>query len=92
MELSHQTNRDGYHVQNSVWHEAAKDLPTSKLVHDPASDTIPEDQKTYSRQVSKVIMALFPNIGNTDREAIIMHSFNLVCTLLITKVAWANEK
>jgi hypothetical protein len=49
---------------------------------DPLSDGLPEpipkSQEQYTRQVNSAIKALFPNIPNTDREAIIVHGFNLV--------------
>lgn len=80
-QLSHQLHRFGHHIRENLVEEAQAMIPKPELLETNfhgLPEPIPASQDEYSRQVSKTLRDLFPNIPNTDRESLIVHGFNLV--------------
>jgi hypothetical protein len=80
--LSHHIHRTGHHVRQAIVEEAMAslaDLPDVMVMTNGDPEPLPESQEEYTAQADATIRDLFPRIPNTDRQAILVHAFNLVC-------------
>ncbi|OAQ98004.1 hypothetical protein LLEC1_06104 [Akanthomyces lecanii] len=77
-----QMGRIGYHIRAMIVEEAKASLKNFSqlpvVATNGAPEPIPESQEEYHAQADAAIRDLFPRIPNTDRQAIIDHSFTQV--------------
>lgn len=78
-QISGQTHRIGHHIRAIIVEEAKDSLrhfSSLPIVSTNGSpEPIPESQEIYHAQADAALRDLFPRIPNTDRQAIIDHSF-----------------
>ncbi|KAG9256316.1 uncharacterized protein F5Z01DRAFT_649868 [Emericellopsis atlantica] len=77
--LSHHIYRTGHHVRQAIADEARTTLENYPAAFQAVDgpEPLPKTQDEYTAQVNSVMLDLFPRIPHTDRQAIIIHAFNL---------------
>jgi hypothetical protein len=89
--ISDHIHRLGYHFRSTIVEQATIEIGGVQSLRrsgvEQASgegDPIPETQAEINAQADGAIRDLFPRIPNTDREMIIQHAFQMVCTSHVT--------
>ncbi|KFH44688.1 hypothetical protein ACRE_045580 [Hapsidospora chrysogenum ATCC 11550] len=77
--LSHHVHRTGHHIREAIVEEARVNLAdlAGAVASNGEPEPLPSSQAEYTAQANNTILDLFPRIPHTDRQSILVQSFNL---------------